>query len=221
MSASVNHLEERLQDDRELLEDIMPSAITLAMMVRHRMMAAWLRTEFEGYKTPSEAPPYRRDLPGHVVAKSPQYGWIPAPLEDDQKVRFGRMDLTEGVRQLEQTCLKCRKGDGNRVMLDQETMAQLQQQVNLTAELAINISRDTYSKVLRTIRGAIYLWAQALAEEGLTGERNHYSADERARVASLDQPDQYWRKAMAETDSLPVPDVREAGFLERLFGRTG
>lgn len=39
MSASVNHLEERLLDERELLEGIMPSAITLAMMLRHRQMA--------------------------------------------------------------------------------------------------------------------------------------------------------------------------------------
>ena len=44
MSASVNHLEERTQDSAELLEEIMPSAITLAMMLRHRTMAAWLRT---------------------------------------------------------------------------------------------------------------------------------------------------------------------------------
>lgn len=221
MPASVNHLEERLLDDHELLEDIVPSAITLATMVRHRMMAAWLRAEFEGYKTPSEAPPYRRELPGHVVAKSPQYGWIPAPLEDEQKTRFGRMDLIEGIKLLEQACLKCKKGDGNRIALDKETMEQLQKQVNLSAELAINISRDVYSRVLRTIRGAIYLWTQALAQEGLTGERNHYTAEERARVAGLDQPDDYWRRAMAELDSLPVPDVREAGFLERLFGRTG
>jgi len=35
MSASVNHLDERTQDSGELLEDIMPSAITLAMMLHH------------------------------------------------------------------------------------------------------------------------------------------------------------------------------------------
>ena len=60
MSASVNHLEERLLDERELLEGIMPSAITLAMMLRHRQMATWLRAEFDGYPEVADAPPYRR-----------------------------------------------------------------------------------------------------------------------------------------------------------------
>ncbi len=36
MSASANHLDERTRDAGELLEDIMPSAITLAMMLRHK-----------------------------------------------------------------------------------------------------------------------------------------------------------------------------------------
>ena len=44
MSTSVNHLDERTRDSSDLLEEIMPSAITLAMMLRHRKMAAWLRT---------------------------------------------------------------------------------------------------------------------------------------------------------------------------------
>ena len=50
MSTSVNHLDERTRDSADLLEEIMPSAITLAMMLRHRKMAAWLRTEFDGYQ---------------------------------------------------------------------------------------------------------------------------------------------------------------------------
>ena len=82
MSTSVNHLDERTRDSAELLEEIMPSAITLAMMLRHRKMAAWLRTEFDGYQDVAAAPPYRRQLHGHIVAKSPQYGWIPAPVDD-------------------------------------------------------------------------------------------------------------------------------------------
>ncbi|KKL17631.1 hypothetical protein LCGC14_2483620, partial [marine sediment metagenome] len=47
MSASANHLDERTRDSGELLDDIMPSAITLAMMLRHKKMAAWLRSEFD------------------------------------------------------------------------------------------------------------------------------------------------------------------------------
>lgn len=221
MSASVNHLEERLLDERELLEGIMPSAITLAMMLRHRQMATWLRAEFDGYPEVADAPPYRRDLPGHVVARSPQYGWIPAPLEDDQKIKYGRLDLIDGVKSLEQICLGCRKGNGHRVLLAPEALASLQKQVNLTAELAINVSREVYCRLLKTVRASLYLWTRALAEQGLSGEHNHYSAEERARVAELDRPDHYWRRAMAELESLPVPDVREAGLLERLFGPGG
>ena len=67
MSTSVDHLQERTQDASDLLTDIVPSAITLATMLRHRKMAAWLREEFDGYTDKDKAPPYRRDLPGHIV----------------------------------------------------------------------------------------------------------------------------------------------------------
>jgi len=40
MSTSVDHLMERTQDASDLLADIIPSAITLATMLRHRQMAA-------------------------------------------------------------------------------------------------------------------------------------------------------------------------------------
>jgi len=221
MSTSVNHLDERTRDSAELLEEIMPSAITLAMMLRHRKIAAWLRTEFDGYQDLEAAPPYRRQLRGHIVAKSPQYGWIPAPMEDKQKEEFGHMDLLDGVKALEKVCLSCKKGDGNRVLLAKEDMAVLQKQINLTAELAINLSRDVYCRLLRTVRGAIYLWTQELMAEGIAGEHNHYSPEERAKVAQLDDPEKFWRRALEEVDNLPVPDVREVGFFERVFGRTG
>ena len=221
MSTSVNHLDERTRDSAELLEEIMPSAITLAMMLRHRKMAAWLRTEFDGYQDPEAAPPYRRRLHGHIVAKSPQYGWIPAPMEDQQKEEFGYMDLLEGVKALEKVCVNCKKGSGNRVLLAKEDMALLQKQINLTAELAINLSRNVYCRLLRTIRGAIYLWTQELMAKGIAGEHNHDSPDERANVAQLDDPERFWRRALEEVDNLPIPDVREAGFFERVFGRAG
>ncbi|MBU2953842.1 hypothetical protein [Marinobacter sp. F3R08] len=221
MSTSVNHLDERTQDSAELLEGIIPSAITLAMMLRHRKMAAWLRTEFDGYQDVEAAPPYRRELHGHIVAKSPQYGWIPAPVDDQQKKSFGYMDLLDGIKALEKVCVNCKKGNGNRVLLDKEEMATLQKQINLTAELAINLSREVYGRLLRTVRAAIYLWAQELIAEGISGEHNHYSREERAKVAHLDEPDKFWRKAMEDVDNLPIPDVREVGFFERVFGRTG
>jgi len=221
MSTSVNHLDERTRDSAELLEEIMPTAITLAMMLRHRKMAAWLRTEFDGYQDLEAAPPYRRQLHGHIVAKSPQYGWIPAPMDDQQKEEFGYMDLPEGVKSLEKICLNCKKGSGNRVLLAKEDMAVLQKQINLTAELAINLSRDVYCRLLRTVRASIYLWTQELIAAGLAGEHNHYSPEERAKVAQLDDPETFWRRAMEEVGALPIPDVREVGFFERVFGRAG
>ncbi|GGE55881.1 hypothetical protein GCM10011533_05480 [Streptosporangium jomthongense] len=219
MSASINHLDERTRDSGEFLEDIMPSAITLAMMLRHKKMAAWLRAELDGYQDHDAAPPYRRDVPGHIVAKSPQYGWIPAPVSPQQTLEFAHLDLLEGTKSLEKICINSKKGDGNRLLLDADDMAILQKQINLSAELAINLSRDVYSRIIRTVRGAIYLWTQALMEKGLEGEHNHYTAEERAQVAELDTPEHFWRKALDEVDSLPIPDVRSAGFFERIFGR--
>ncbi|WP_203300064.1 hypothetical protein [Marinobacter sediminum] len=219
MSASVNHLEERTKDPSELLGHILPSAIALALMLRHKKMAAWLRAEFEGYQDRDQTPPYRRDLPGHIVARSPQYGWIPAPVNETQKKEFGHLDVIDDAKSMEKVCLTSRKGDGNRVLLTQDDMAVLQQQINLSAELAINLSRDVYSRLLRTVRGTVYLWTQELMARGLSGDHNHYSQDERALVTDLDDPERFWRRAMEEVDDLPVADVKPAGFFERVFGR--
>lgn len=219
MSASVNHLEERTRDGSELLGHILPSAIALALMLRHKKMAAWLRAEFEGYEEAKLAPPYRRDLPGHIVARSPQYGWIPAPVNEQQKQEFGHLDVLDDAKSLEKICITSKKGDGNRVMLHGEDMATLQQQINLSAELAINMSREVYNRLLRTIRATVYLWSQELMARGLSGDHNHYSQSERELVADLDDPERFWRQAMDEVDSLPVADVKPAGFFERVFGR--
>ncbi|KAA1176196.1 hypothetical protein FWJ25_03430 [Marinobacter salinexigens] len=219
MSASVNNLQERTQSSEELLDQIMPSAITLAMMLRHKKMAAWLRTELDGYQDISTAPPYRRDLPGHIVARSPQYGWIPAPVNEEQSREYGQLSLVEGTKALEKVCVGCKKGDGNRVLLEREAMVVLQKQINLSAELAINLSRDTYCQLLRTVRAAIYLWTIELLGRGLDGEHNHYTAEQRGQVSVLDDPQRYWRRAMDELNELPIPDVKAAGFFERMFGR--
>ncbi|PSF09684.1 hypothetical protein C7H09_07590 [Marinobacter fuscus] len=221
MSTSVEHFQERSHSADELLTELIPSAITLATMLRHRKMAAWLREEFDGYADPLKAPPYRRNLPGHIVAKSPQYGWIPAPVNDQQTTDYAQRDLGDGIKVLEQVCLNCKKGNGNRILLGPDDMAILQQQINLSAELAINLSRDVYSKLLRTVRGSLLLWAQALLQAGLTGEHNHYSPEERQSVAHLDTPEAFWRAALDQVDELPVPDVKERGFLERMFRRAG
>ena len=221
MSAPVDHLQERVLDASEQLADIMPSAITLAMMLRHRNTAAWLRAEFEGYDDTSELPAYRHDVNGHIVARSPQYGWIPAPVDRSQLKQFGHLDVRDDVTALERTCLNSKKGNGHRISLPGEQLRELQQKINLSAELAINISRSTYCDVLKTLRGSLYLWTSAIIESGLSGDHNAFSREEKEKVACLDNPTRFWREAMDRLDELPIPNVREAGFLERMFGRTG
>lgn len=221
MSAPVDHLQERVVDASESLADLMPSAITLAMMLRHRNIATWLRAEFEGYDKAAELPTYRHDVNGHIVARSPQYGWIPAPIDQKQLRQYGQLDLRGSVPELERTCLNCKKGNGHRISLPGDQLLDLQHKINLSAELAINISRSTYCTVLKTIRGSLYLWADAVLESGLSGDHNTFTKEEKEKVACLDNPTRFWREAMASLDDLPVPNAREAGFLERMFGRTG
>lgn len=221
MLAPVHDLEARLKDPGETLTDTIPSAITLAMMLRQRKLAAWLRLEFDGYTESTDLPGYRQSVPGHIVAKSPQYGWIPAPMDDDQKDRFGRANLPEGIKALEQTCLSCKKGSGKRILYSAQEMALLQQHINLKAELAITISRSQYSRLIRTVRATLYLWCLELIDLGYDGPRNAFTKEEKERAASLDTPESLWTQAMSQVDQLPIPDVREAGFFERVFGRTG
>lgn len=221
MSAPVDHLQERIVDAGELLADIMPSVITLAMMLRQREMAAWLRSEFEGYQRGEQLPAYRHNLSGHIVARSPQYGWIPAPIDKHQVEQFGRLDLREGIAELEQTCLNCKKGNGQRIRLPAEQLLNLQHNINLSAELAISVSRSTYCELLKTVRSTIYLWVQAVAGSGLNGEHNAFTTKERELAAGLDNPTRFWREAMTSLREVPVPNIREAGLLERIFGRTG
>ena len=221
MSAPVDHLQERVVDASESLTDLMPSAITLAMMLRHRNIATWLRAEFEGYDKVAELPTYRHHVSGHIMARSPQYGWIPAPIDHQQLRQFGHLDLRDTVQNLERTCLNCKKGNGHRIGLPGDQLVELQQKINLSAELAINISRSTYCQLLKTIRGSLYLWTSAVLESGLSGDHNTFTREEKDKVAGLDNPTRFWREAMASVNDLPVPGVREAGFLERMFGRTG
>lgn len=221
MAAPVNHLEERLRDADDPFTEVMPAAITLAMMLRHRTMAAWLRTEFAGYGDGVQLPPYRLDIPGHIMAKSPQYGWIPAPVDETQQREFAQLDLNCGVKELEKICLSCKKGSGNQVAFSPEQLTLVQSQINLKAQLAITVSREHYCRLLRVIRSAIYLWTMDLIELDACGEHNSFSEAERAQAAHLDDPERFWRRAMDEEGTLPIPDVRAAGFFERVFGRAG
>lgn len=221
METPVDDLEQRVRDASDPLADIMPAAITLAMMFRHRAMTSWLRTEFEGYAEGAALPPYRVHLPGHIVARSPQYGWIPAPVNDQQKQEFGQVDMSDGVRGLEKTCMACKKGSGKQIAFAADEMLALQARINLSAELAITVSRESYSDLLRVIRSAIYLWNQELIDLGMGGARNSFTKEEREKAAHLDDPERFWRRAMDEVDSLPVPGVRTVGFLERMFGNAG
>ncbi|WP_148863784.1 AbiTii domain-containing protein [Marinobacter fonticola] len=218
MESPVDDLEERLLDASDGLADIMPAAITLAMMFRHRAMAAWLRSEFDGYAEGGPLPPYRVHLAGHIVARSPQYGWIQAPIDQRQTQEYGHIDTFDGVKGLERTCLNCKKGGGHQVKFPDDVMAELQQHINLKADLALSISRETYSDLIRMIRSAIYLWVKELVALDLNGPHNSFSKDEREKAASLDSPDRFWRRAMEEVNDLPVPGVRSVGFLERVFG---
>jgi hypothetical protein len=221
MSASVDLLQQRTLDDSEKLCDLFTSSITLATMLRQRKMAAWMRQEFDGYTDPAAVPPFRREVSGHIVVKSPQYGWVQAPVNEEQTEQFGLVDLPDSVRYLENACLSSKKGSSHRVKLAPEVMKDLQQQVHLMADLAISVNRSEYCKILQTLRGALYLWCNALLEAGLAGEFNHYSSEQKEQVADLDTPQPFWRAAMEQRKSLPVPDVREASLFDRMFGRTG
>lgn len=224
MATSVENLRQRTLEPTELLGDLLPSAIALATMLRHRNMTAWLRQEYDGYTDAKQAPPYRRQLPGEIVGKPPQatmHGWVSAPVNYQQSETYARPDLLEPARRLERLCLGCKKGDGHHVQMTNEDAATLKKELNLTAELAIYLDRDVYSKLVRTIRGGLYLWLSAVQEAGLTGERNQFTREEKEKVAHLDTPEEFWRQAMADLDTLPIPDVRSMGIFERLFNRTG
>ncbi|WP_166267929.1 hypothetical protein [Marinobacter caseinilyticus] len=218
MEAPVDDLESRTKDATDSLVEIMPAAITLAMMFRQRKMAAWLRTEFDGYPESVALPAYRCDIPGHIVARSPQYGWIPAPVNEKQNLEHGHLDINEGVKALEKICLSCKKGSGKQIAFQPEQMQQLQAQINLSAELALTISRESYSKLLTAIRSTIYLWSRELIELGFSGAHNSFSNEEREKAAHLDDPERFWQQALLESESLPIPQVRAPGFFERVFG---
>jgi hypothetical protein len=38
-------------------------------------------------------------------------------------------------------------------------------------------------------------------------------------LTTVDDPQKFWRKATAEVDSLPMPEIKTAGFFDRMFGR--
>ncbi|PAU80714.1 hypothetical protein CK501_09900 [Halovibrio salipaludis] len=218
MGAPVDALEQRVRDPQDPLEEVLPASITLSLMLRNRRMGSWLQNEFAGYSEDADLPDYRQNLPGHLMTRSPQYGWIPAPVSEEQNRREAHMDLRDGVRSLEKTCLRYRKDSYIQHALSAEAMRELQTRVNLTTDLALTINRETYSDLLRLVRSTIYLWTLDLIEAGFSGEHNSFSTAEREQAATMDDPEHYWRRAMDEHANLPVPGLRQAGVLERFFG---
>ena len=218
MGAPVDALEKRVRDPQDPLEEILPASITLALMIRNRRMGSWLQNEFAGYSEDAELPSYRRDIPGHLMTRSPQYGWIPAPVSEEQNHREAHIDLRDGTRTLENTCLRHRKDGYIQRPLPEEQEHELKNRVNLTTDLAIAVNRETYSDLLRLVRSTVYLWTLDLIEAGFSGEHNSFSTSEREQAAAMDNPEHYWQRALNEYASLPVPGVRQAGVLERFFG---
>ena len=218
MGAPVDSLEQRARDAQDPLEEVLPASITLSLMVRNRKMGNWLQNEFAGYSEDAELPDYRRDLPGHLMTRSPQYGWIPAPVSEEQNRKEAHMDLPDGVRSLEKTCLRYRRDSFIQHALSADDMRELQTKINLTTDLAIAINRETYSDLLRLVRSTIYLWTLDLIDAGLGGEHNSFSNSQREQASAMDDPEHYWKRAMEEYASLPVPGIRQAGVLERFFG---
>ena len=218
MGAPVDALEQRVRDPQDPLEEILPASITLALMIRNRRMGSWLQNEFAGYSEDAELPSYRRDIPGHLMTRSPQYGWIPAPVSEEQNHREAHIDLRDGTRTLESTCLRHRRDSCIQRALPEDQERELQSRINLSTDLAIAVSRETYSDLLRLVRSTIYLWALDLIEAGFSGEHNSFSASEREQAAVMDNPEYYWQRARDEYSSLPVPGVRQAGMIERFFG---
>lgn len=239
MSTSVNRLQTRTLNANGLLGDIVPSAFTLATMLRHRKMAAWLREEFDGYRSIERLPPYRCKQPVQVEVNSPSHGWAKVPINADTIAGLGCFELYDSARVLEQVYLNCKSGGGHRTGLSKDVEAVLQQELSARAVNAFNQGseddgwrpymvgtdlsffrqRDVYRQVLRTVRASIYLWCEALLECGIGGEHNSYSASERQAVEHLNEPEIFWASAMEKGDVLPVPDTRDAGFLERVLGR--
>lgn len=218
MGAPVDALEQRVRDSQDPLEEILPASITLALMIRNRRMGSWLQNEFAGYSEDAELPSYRRDIPGHLVTRSPQYGWIPAPISEEQNRAEAHIDLRDGIRSLENTCLRHRRDSTIQRSLPAEQVQDLQGRINLTTDLAIAVGRETYSDLLRLIRSALYLWNLDLIEAGFSGEHNSFSAEERDQAIAMDAPEHYWQRAVEEYSALPVPGVRQAGLFERFFG---
>lgn len=218
MGAPVDELEQRVRDAQDPLEAILPSAITLSLMIRNRKMGSWLRNEFSGYAEDAVLPLYRQDLPGHLMTRSPQYGWMPAPITEQQEQQEAHLNVREDIRSLERTCLRYRRDSYIQHTLPEGQMRELQTRVNLTTDLAITVNRESYSDLFRVVRSAIFLWLTDLIEAGFSGEHNSFNSSERAQAATLDTPEHYWRRAMDEFASLPVPGIRQAGVMERFFG---
>lgn len=221
MSFSASSLERRLQRPDEPLAQLLPVAIALAMTLRQDATARWLTAEFEGYPDNSSLPRCRRRLPGRIMARSPQSGWIPAPVTEYQIRNHARIDVYDSIQEVEQFCLSGTRSSARRVPLPGDTMQLLQSSLGLTADLALTIRREHYCQLVRVTRGAIYLWVSGLTGLGLGSTRDGFRDHEKQLATLIDTPELYLRQAQERIRHLPVPDIPEAGFFERIFRRAG
>ncbi|MBK1672997.1 hypothetical protein CKO35_06695 [Ectothiorhodospira shaposhnikovii] len=220
MTSLIDELEGSLSDGDQQLSDLIPSAINLATMLRHRALSAWLRIEFEGFAHDAELPIYRARVPGHIMARSPQYGWIPAPIDESLKHEHAHTEIRYSVADIERTCMNCKKGRGIQLSLPEEQLGYLQSRINLKADLAITINRTSFCQILKVIRGSIYLWVRDVKALGIGDASNSFTDADREIAAFLDDPEKLHALAFDTLDKLPLPEVRQSNFLERLFSVT-
>lgn len=182
LASPVESLLVRVSQSEEPTSAILPSAISLASMLRQRTMLSWLRAEFSGYGDDAVLPINRTRIPALVLVFLPAQGWAKAPLTPERQAELGHVDLRESILQLAELAQHARKGGGHRVTLSVEQRAQLRVATDLDAEHAMSVAREQLICLCEIPRFVIREWTLDLLDSGIGGERNGF-ADEEKRLA--------------------------------------
>lgn len=220
MASPVESLLVRVSQSEEATSTILPSAISLASMLRQRAMLSWLRCEFSGYAEDAVLPINRTRIAALVLVSLPGQGWAKAPLTPERQAELGHLDLRESIPQLEELAQHARKGGGHRVTLSPEHKANLRVATGLDTEHAMSVAREQLIWLCEIPRFVIREWTLDLLDSGIGGERNGFADDEKRLAQNADARfdlllDNGTKAAQQQAHKLAS---KPAGMFSRLFG---
>lgn len=176
----------------ELQFDASNMSVSIANLLRKAWMVAnklglsdlpnWIKNELEGYEN-EEAVPNYRIVYGHLMAKNPVHGWIPAQLQTNEfQDMVSRRPMVSPISEVEALL----KRDGRLTLgFSPEQLNLLADCFSFETEYRLFLEKAKLEAILDGIRNKVLEWAISLEQSGVKGEGLSFTNAEREKAQRI------------------------------------